>query len=98
MKTVGISFTNHSKKRMNQRGITNNQIEFTMSYGLELIQEGGYFVYYLSRKVLDNPHLRSYKRNFLDWIGTAVVTGFDGHIITTFKNKNIKNITKRFLK
>lgn len=90
--------TEHAKKRQSQRGISIDDMVITILLGEEFYQKTGSIAYYFSNKSKKNKKLKPIEEKLAALTGTAVILSQDNYIITTFKNKNLKNIKKRFKK
>ena len=75
----------HANKRINQRGITDEQIEACLKYGKETASSCAYF-YVLGKKEIKKHNLNS------KWHGTVIIME-NGIIATVFINKNFKLYT-----
>ena len=85
----------HAKTRKSQRGFDNEALEIAIDYGDEYLQKGGYHIYYLSKKsIQNNKYLKQNALKFEKYIGLTVILSMDFHVITCYKNKGLKNITK----
>jgi hypothetical protein len=88
---VNLAFTAHGLERQRRRGITDDQLELTLRYGLRL-HVTGVILYYLRRR--DVPW----------WIGTdyaakvhgtVAVVSRDGALVTTYRNPKILHRLKK---
>jgi hypothetical protein len=87
----------HGKKRRAQRGMTHESIYFCFYFGDVFPQKGGSTVYYLSEKAVEkNGRFNAMKEILRDHTGTTVVMSEKNMIITIYKNKDIKNLSKHF--
>ena len=88
-----IIFTEHGRKRCNNRGITKEMINDTLRYGEYICKQGIRFCIVLTKNI---P--KHFTPNYIEkLIGmTVLVAGMDNAIITVYKNKkSIKRKSKR---
>jgi len=87
-----IIFTEHGRKRCNNRGITKEMINDTLRYGEYIYKQGIRFCIMLTKNI---P--KHFTPNYIEkLIGmTVLVAGMDNAIITVYKNKKSIKIIKR---
>jgi hypothetical protein len=90
--------TNHASQRMAQRGLNIFDITTAIMFGQEFFQETGSIAYFFTKKSLERRELKRQKTQFDDLVGLAVILSDSNEVITVYKNKNLKNITKRLRK
>lgn len=87
--------TLHAKIRKEQRGIDNLSVQITLEYGDEYVKETGSFAYYFSKHTSKRIPKKLLKfENFDKYIGTTVIISAENTIITVYKNKHLKNLSK----
>jgi hypothetical protein len=92
-----ISLSLHAEERLAQRGISETALDVAFQFGEEFEQKDHSTAYYFSRANYEKLQLdEDMKKELYKFIGTTLIMSEDGAIITSFKNKNLKNITKRF--
>lgn len=75
-------FTPHALMRMAQRGLSVEDVRYVLRYGT-LMYAGAAVVFFLGRMDIPKPDRRQYER--LD--GVAVVTSYEGWVITVWRNR-----------
>lgn len=87
--------TLHAKKRKEQRGIDELAVQVTLEFGEEYVQETGSFAYYFSKHTTKRIPKKLLKyENFDKYVGTTVIISAENTIITVYKNKHLKNLSK----
>lgn len=89
---VKSSLTEHASIRMKQRGISTEDIAIAIGWGQAIYQNES-CAYFITKNCLRNSFLKPLKKHFDTILNLAVIFQ-GGRIITTFKNKNLKNIKK----
>ncbi len=80
-----MKLTNHAKRRANSRRISESTIELVMRIGRVSYSKGAIF-FWLGKKEIKRfikiiPDITKYE-------GIVVVCGYDGIVLTTYKNRN----------
>ena len=89
---AGLAATGHSTERQRRRGITDDQLDFTLRYGTRLHVTGA-VLYYLRRRDIPAWVELDYAARVH---GTVAVVSRDGALLTTYRNpKVLRRLKKR---
>ena len=88
-----MKLTNHALKRINQRGISNRELELALEFGCIIHNAGAKFVFVRKKDIpKDLPGSIAEKIEGI----VIVMNPFDGTILTVYKNRNaLKNIKRK---
>jgi hypothetical protein len=89
---MSLRLTDHAHRRMSQRGLSEDAITATMTYGRE-VRTRGAVIYAIGKKevlrhLVNGTDLR-------DFEGIQVVCVSDGTILTVYKNRNFSGLRDR---
>ena len=86
---TNLFVSNHAQRRMDMRGINQKTIDLVLKFGREVRTRGALF-YVIGKKEIH----QFYKQEPLlkDMEGIQVLTTKDGVIITTYRNKDLRQI------
>ena len=88
-----MKLTNHALKRINQRKISNKELELALKFGCVIYNAGAKFVFVRKKDIPED--LPGSIAEKIEGI-VIVMNPFDGTIVTVYKNKNgLKDIKRK---
>ncbi len=89
---AAVIHTNHSRKRCQQRGVTQQMIDDTVAFG-DMIRKQGLRFYIMTEKCLHFFHKKQYNERVKN---TVVVMSEDNVVLTVYKDSGaMKHIKKK---
>ena len=92
LQTTHVTLSQHAEERMDARSIGAEAIEGVIRCG-RVVYANKARIYFVGRR-----EVRQYARQGIDisaWDGIHVVTSFDGVVMTTYRNHNIRHLRPR---